>query len=216
MPASPWLYVMRTPSFNATGRAVLVLILLAAGDAARSLADEASHAKDAVDRTTQAPMAATRVAPSASARGPVQIVVYKSTRTLALYRSGDFEKEFPVVLGLQPDGRKRHSDDARTPEGLYHVVGKRRHPRWQWFLAIDYPNPDDRRAYNAAVRAGRIPDEDGAPFSIGGSVGIHGNDRLQVQASGLDWTKGCVAMMAEDIAELAAKAPVGTPVWIVE
>jgi len=216
MPASPWLYVMRTPSFNATGRAVLAVILLFAGDAARSRADEAVHSGDAVDRTTQARTAAARVASPVLAWGPAQIVVYKSARTLALYRSGVFEKEYPVVLGLQPGGRKRHANDARTPEGLYHVVGKRRHPRWQWFLAIDYPNRNDRRAYDEAVRAGRIPDEDGAPFSIGGSVGIHGNDRAEVQASGLDWTKGCVAMRTQDIAELAAKAPVGTPVWIVE
>src|SRR5262245_22321096 len=53
----------------------------------------------------------------------VEIVIFKSTRTLALYRSGNFVKEFSVVLGLAPEGRKRHEDDARTPEGLYRVIG---------------------------------------------------------------------------------------------
>lgn len=148
--------------------------------------------------------------------GTVQVVVYKSKRTLALYRDGIFGKEYRIVLGLQPDGPKRHEHDARTPEGLYRVVGKRPHERWQHFLALDYPNAHDRRAYAAAVLAGTIPDEDGAPFGIGGAIGIHGSDREEEQAAGDDWTKGCIAMSPADVAELDAAVPVGTMVWIVK
>jgi len=151
-----------------------------------------------------------------SAWEPVQLVVYKSRRILALYRFGSFEKEYPVVLGLQPKGRKRHANDARTPEGLYRVVEKRRHERWQWFLAIDYPNDADRAAYETALREKKIPDERGKPMTIGGDVGIHGNDRDDDQKSANDWTKGCVALKKADIEELAPRVPVGTPVWIVE
>jgi murein L,D-transpeptidase YafK len=157
-----------------------------------------------------------KVAGAATAWGPVQLVVYKSKRTLALYREGNFEKEYPVVLGLVPVGTKRHEGDARTPEGLYHVTARQRHPRWQYFLALDYPNAADRAAWSSAVKKGKIPDEDGSPFAVGGSVGIHGNDRLVVQEAGIDWTKGCVALRPADIVELAAKVPVGTPVWIVQ
>lgn len=146
----------------------------------------------------------------------VQLVVYKSQRRMALYRFGNFEKEFPVVLGLSPQGRKRHAHDARTPEGHYRIAGKRRDDRWQYFLSIDYPNGADRAAYEEEARSGRIPDENGKPFEIGGSLGIHGNDRADDQAGGEDWTKGCVALRKADIAEVAASVPVGTPVWIVE
>jgi lipoprotein-anchoring transpeptidase ErfK/SrfK len=147
--------------------------------------------------------------------GPVQIVVYKGKRSLALYRFGNFYREYPVVLGLNPEGRKRHANDARTPEGLYHVVRKRPHERWQYFLDIDYPNDRDRRIYAEEKNAGHIPDEDGSPFAIGGSIGIHGNDRADQQAAGIDWTKGCIALDPADIAEIEALTPVGTPVWIV-
>jgi murein L,D-transpeptidase YafK len=146
----------------------------------------------------------------------VQVVVYKSRRLLAVYRNGAFEKEFRVLLGLAPDGHKRHAGDARTPEGRYRVTGKRRHDRWQHFLALDYPNARDRELYHAAVGRGAIPQENGKPFGIGGDIGIHGNDREEEQAAGIDWTKGCVAMSAADIDSLNALVPAGTEVWIVE
>ena len=147
---------------------------------------------------------------------PVQVVVYKSKRLLAVYRQGVFETEYPVVLGLAPDGPKRHAFDARTPEGLYRVNGKRAHGRWQFFLSLDYPNAIDRSAYEQAIGQGKIPDENGQPFGIGDSIGIHGNDRATEQDAGTDWTKGCIAMKPDDIAALSAVVVVGTPVWIVE
>ncbi|MFN2376742.1 MAG: murein L,D-transpeptidase family protein [Candidatus Binatia bacterium] len=146
----------------------------------------------------------------------MQVVIYKASRTLALYRGGRFDKQYAVVLGLSPEGRKRHEGDARTPEGLYRVVGRREHAKWQYFLALDYPNEADRRAYDSEVARGRIPIEDGKPLGIGSAIGIHGNDRPAEQESGKDWTKGCIALGAEDARELAAAVPVGTPVWIVE
>lgn len=133
-----------------------------------------------------------------------------------MYRDGVFESEFAVVLGLAPEGRKRHASDARTPEGLYRVIGKRRHDKWQHFLALDYPNASDHERYDAALRRGMIPDDRGKPFGIGSEIGIHGNDREADQAAGVNWTKGCVALSAADIGKLNELVPVGTPVWIVE
>ncbi|HEY2773038.1 MAG TPA: L,D-transpeptidase [Candidatus Binatia bacterium] len=155
--------------------------------------------------------AATRVSSAAG----VEVVVYKSERKLALYRGGRFEREFRVVLGLDPDGAKLHENDARTPEGLYRIIARHPHARWQFYLALDYPNARDRRNYEDARGAGRIPDDHGKPFAIGGSVAIHGNDRLVVQDAGIDWTKGCIALSDPDIRAVAAEVPVGTPVWIV-
>lgn len=183
-----------------------------AADEAQAVAAEAR----AVAATTPgAPGPTEPATPAAPKWGPVQIVVYKARRSLALYRFGNFYREYPVVLGMNPEGRKRHAHDARTPEGLYHVVKKRPHERWQYFLDLDYPNDKDRRIYTEEKSAGRIPDEDGSPFAIGGSIGIHGNDRADQQAAGIDWTKGCIALEPADIAEIEALTPVGTPVWIV-
>ena len=175
----------------------------------------ANDAKAVASTTPGATGTNAAATPATPQWGPVQIVVYKARRSLALYRFGNFYREYPVVLGMNPEGRKRHAHDARTPEGLYHVVKKRAHERWQYFLDLDYPNDKDRRIYTEEKGAGRIPDEDGSPFAIGGSIGIHGNDRADQQAAGIDWTKGCIALEPSDIAEIEALTPVGTPVWIV-
>ena len=217
----PVLYAMSTPSFNVTPRLVLLFALADIGSATSAFAQSAAAAPPSSGSqvTARPPLAEPRIdaeIASATAWGPVQVVIYKSKRSLALYHSGSFDKEYPVVLGLVPKGRKRHANDARTPEGLYRVVGKRAHDRWQYFLALDYPNAEDRKHYEEELGDGTIPDEDGKPFGIGDSIGIHGNDRAADQASGVDWTKGCIALTAKDVAEIAAKVPVGTPVWIVE
>jgi len=209
---------MGTPIFNVAAGLFFGIALVSAAtsvQAAGEPCDDQTSRRDAI--TALAPRLETGANPlAAESWGAVQLVVYKSKRSLALYRSGSFEKEYPVVLGLVPQGRKRHANDARTPEGLYRVVGKRTHDRWQYFLALDYPNAEDRKAYADEIARGRIPDEDGRPFAIGDSIGLHGNDREAEQAKGVDWTKGCIALRAADVIELVARVPVGTPVWIVE
>jgi murein L,D-transpeptidase YafK len=193
------------------------LQLESAPDVSRESAEPQPASVDAVRPAADAPATSRpREAPVTEAWKGVEIVVYKSKRLLAVYRDGNFEKEFRVVLGLVPEGRKRFASDARTPEGLYHVTASRPHAKWQRFLALDYPNAEDRRRYATDVAHGRIPDLGGKPFDIGGDIGIHGNDREKEQAAGLDWTKGCIALAAGDIEAVAAMAPPGTPVWIVE
>jgi murein L,D-transpeptidase YafK len=144
----------------------------------------------------------------------VAVVVTKHTRRLELYRRGGLVGAFPVVLGARPDGPKRYEGDMRTPEGIYHVTGKRIHGRWSYFIEIDYPNEDDRRAFESEAAAGRIPLFAQQLPALGGRVGIHGNDRPGDQASGRDWTKGCIAMRNEDVAVLYDLVDVGTPVVV--
>jgi murein L,D-transpeptidase YafK len=207
---------MKMRSFNVPARLVVLLALAAA--ATRTGAHAQATERESGARAVRPALEQARTASSAgpTAWEPVQLVIYKSERTLALYRSGSFEKQYPVVLGLAATGRKRHENDARTPEGLYRVVGKRAHDRWQYFLALDYPNAADRKSYQSELLRGSIPDDDGEPFGIGHSIGIHGNDRESEQRQGVDWTKGCIALDAADIAALAAEVTVGTAVWIVE
>ncbi len=172
-------------------------------------------------RPVQAQPASAGSAPGAASPaerewGPVQVVIYKSKRQLQVYRYGKFFKRYPVVLGFKPEGRKRFVHDARTPEGYYHLVDIRPHPRWRYFLTFDYPNAQDRRIYTEELARGEIPVLDGEALSIGGSVGIHGSDKPEKQLHGVDWTKGCIAMDSEDVTELRLLVEVGTPVWLLE
>lgn len=206
------LYAMRTPLFNAPASIILAVFILFRAESAE--ADAASS--DRKLRGDSRLATATPKETLAASWDSVQLVIYKSKRVLAVYREGNFEKEFPIVLGLNPQGRKRHAHDARTPEGLYRINGKNRHARWQYFLSLDYPNAEDRRIYDEEVGRGTIPDENGQPFSIGSELGIHGNDRKNEQSQGVDWTKGCVALQAADIEQLERVISVGTSVWIVK
>jgi murein L,D-transpeptidase YafK len=144
----------------------------------------------------------------------VTVVVTKHARRLELYRRGTLVRAFPIVLGARPMGAKRFEGDMRTPEGVYRVAAKRLHGRWRYFIAIDYPTADDRSAYDADVYAGLIPQIGGKVPGLGGNLGIHGNDRPRDQASGKDWTRGCVAMRNEDVAVLYDTVDVGTPVIV--
>lgn len=190
--------------------------LLFAAPAARASATESTKSGEHRVQLASKTASASTPAPPA-AWGPLQIVVYKSKRTLAVYRFGVFDREYPVVLGANPHGRKRFMYDARTPEGYYHISDKRTHERWQYFLALDYPNARDRQIYRDELERGLIPrEDDGSPFKIGGSVGIHGNDKPGEQENGVNWTQGCIAMRRADIAEIFAIVSVGTPVWVVE
>lgn len=146
----------------------------------------------------------------------MQLVVYKSKRSLLLYRHGEFVKQYPIVLGFKPEGRKRHQYDTKTPEGYYQINHKRPHERWRYFISINYPNRRDELIYAAEREAGLIPKAEGKTLPIGFGIGIHGNDKPDKQSRGVDWTKGCIAMENDDIDEIYAIAAVGTPIWILE
>jgi murein L,D-transpeptidase YafK len=145
---------------------------------------------------------------------PVVVVVFKRPRTLAVYKWGKLASTFPIVLGSNPDGAKKFEGDMRTPEGLYTVTAKKPHPRWRYFIAIDYPNDSDLENYHAELQKGLIPKLDGRPFAIGSGLGIHGNNNARDQSAGRDWTRGCIAMRNVDVTRLYRIVAPGTPVWI--
>ncbi len=147
---------------------------------------------------------------------PLSLVVYKRQRALVVYEYGARKREYPIVLGAKPDGDKRFEGDLRTPEGLYHINGIRKHPRWRYFLSIDYPNARDIRTYRENVHKGFIPRLSGRTAGIGGAIGIHGTDKPGKQRAAEDWTRGCIAMYNSDIDELRSRVHVGTPVLILE
>jgi len=142
------------------------------------------------------------------------VVVRKHERTLDLYERGVLQRRFAVVLGGNPKGPKRFEGDMRTPEGLYRVKAKRPHGRWRYFIAINYPNAEDRLNYKREVKNGGVPKITNRPLAIGGGLGIHGSDRPEAQERGEDWTQGCVAMRNRDLGHVFDSVQVGTPVLV--
>lgn len=132
------------------------------------------------------------------------VLVDKSDRLLVVYRSG---KAIRAYRGLQfgdvPFGRKRFQGDERTPEGRYTIDTRNPQSSFHLSLRISYPNDSDR-AFAAAY--GRSP---------GGDIFIHGqpNALANGRMRG-DWTDGCIALTNEEIEELWAIVPDGTPIEI--
>jgi len=145
---------------------------------------------------------------------PYFIVVRTACRTLDVYRHGDRVRSYPAVFGLGGRKGKLHEGDHRTPTGLYAIVGMRRHPRWQRFMLLDYPNLHDAERYEVALESGRIPMLGTHPVGLGGAVGIHGTDKPELNEKNVDWTFGCISIANDDVEELAHLVPVGTPVLI--
>jgi murein L,D-transpeptidase YafK len=134
------------------------------------------------------------------------VVVDKSDRKLYLYRAGRVLREFPVALGLVPNGPKQREGDFRTPEGKY--VLDARNVNSDYFLSIhvSYPNEADRARAQAQ---GVDP---------GGEIMIHGlpnepkYDLRRYQTT--DWTDGCIAVSNSDMVDIWLMTRDSTPIEI--
>jgi murein L,D-transpeptidase YafK len=146
---------------------------------------------------------------------PIFVVVRQSCRTLDVYRRGRRIRTYSAVFGL--GGKpKLYEGDRRTPVGFYRVSGKRPHPRWQYFLLLDYPDQGDVLEYDVALRRGDIPTNGKGHLGHGSDVGIHGTDKPDLNRRGVDWTFGCISVEPQAAYDLARLLPVGTPVLITE
>lgn len=156
-----------------------------------------------------APNTAGLPAPVTGARRTVMadsIVIEKSMRRMTLFNAGLPVRTYDVALGRNPVGRKERIGDYRTPEGLYHIDARNPFSRYHRGLHVSYPNADDL----ARARTTGIP--------AGGDIMIHGLPNGQGSAGAahreFDWTNGCVAVTDDEIDEIWASVPVGTPVRI--
>jgi len=129
---------------------------------------------------------------------PTVIVVHKLSRKLTCYRGLTPIKTYPVVLGNDPYNDKLCQGDTCTPEGVYRVRAKYPHPRWDFFIWLDYPNTRNWLKFARAKEAGRIPLE----ADIGGEVGIHGTEDPYRNIAGQNWTKGCISLLNKDLDEI--------------
>ncbi len=144
---------------------------------------------------------------------PELVIVDKATRTLVLYVRGVAIRRYPVVLGRAP-GRKVFEGDRRTPSGVYRISWKRSHPRYDKFMLLSYPNERDRVNYARAVEQGEVPGKPGGRRGLGGSVGIHGSDKEDLNRVGINWTYGCVSLSNHDVDELYSLVDSGAIVLI--
>jgi lipoprotein-anchoring transpeptidase ErfK/SrfK len=67
-----------------------------------------------------------------------------------------------------------------------------------------------------AMEAGSLPQRGDHLAGIGGAIGIHGSDKEALNERGEDWTLGCISLTNDDVRELDALVPLGTPVLIQE
>ncbi len=119
---------------------------------------------------------------------------------------------YPVVFGNKNLGDKMMQGDRKTPEGIFHIASKRLHPKWNRYLALDYPTAESYQKFNERKAAGLIP----STAQIGGQIGIHGTwpheefaiDQYQ------NWTQGCISTKNVYIQELYSNIPEGTTVII--
>jgi len=144
--------------------------------------------------------------------GDVYIVVIKSNYELQVYDKEGWYATYPAVFGSKSLEDKMMAGDRKTPEGIYHIVSKRPHEKWDKIMDLDYPTPADVSKFNERKAKGLIP----ANAKIGNGIAIHGtwpHDDMAVDAY-QNWTNGCVSLKCEDMDEVYRIAPVGTKVII--
>jgi murein L,D-transpeptidase YafK len=140
------------------------------------------------------------------------IIVEKKSYELHVYDDAGWLITYPVVFGSNDLHDKFMEGDKRTPEGSFRIVSKRVHAKWDRFMMLDYPTPDDYARFNERKNRGLVP----ANARIGGGIGIHGTWPHEDYAIDryLNWTDGCISMKNEHVEQLYRFIPVGTPVTI--
>jgi len=135
-----------------------------------------------------------------------RVIVIKKDRELKLLSHGNVIKTYKVALGGDPVGPKTRQGDHKTPEGGYLLDARNAHSQFYKSIHISYPNARDRAA---ARKQGVSP---------GGDIFVHGlpNGYRYVGAAHRlkDWTDGCIAVTDEEIDEIWAAVPNGTPIEI--
>jgi L,D-transpeptidase-like protein len=142
----------------------------------------------------------------ARSRRAERVLVEKQARRLTLLRGGKVLRTYRIALGGQPVGDKVCRGDHKTPEGLFTVDRHVPNSHFHRALHVSYPDAAHRRT---ALRRGCDP---------GGDIMIHGITNglgwLGPLHRRTDWTDGCMAVTDEEIEEIYAAVPNGTPVDI--
>jgi len=140
-------------------------------------------------------------------KGPAdKILIEKQERRLTLISKGEVLKTYKIALGGNPIGPKERQGDNKTPEGVYVIDSRNKDSRYHRSLHVSYPNEKDRQR---AKKLGVSP---------GGDIMIHGMKNgfswVGESHTGVDWTKGCIAVTDEEIEEIERLVPNGTVIEI--
>ena len=132
----------------------------------------------------------------ARAAGPcaapdARIVVDTAAHRLLLCDRDQPTATFGVRIGSGGVGKTKEGDD-KTPLGVYPLAAPRKSQRYGTFIPIGYPTPEQQKR-----------------GFTGGSIGVHGPDRLVRWMGSLvntfDSTSGCVGIATDDeMAKIAA------------
>ncbi|NUO48921.1 MAG: L,D-transpeptidase [Polyangiaceae bacterium] len=148
-----------------------------------------------------------------SPTAPVDLIlVEKRAHRLYLVSKTEVVASYSVAIGPGGYGHKKYEGDKVTPIGSYTITAKIDKTKWHTYLALDYPNEEDKKRYADLVERGEAP----AGVGAGSAIAIHG--RRADMPDGLhklvDWTLGCVALDNAEIDQVAARVEKGTRVLI--
>lgn len=126
--------------------------------------------------------------------------ISKCDLILTLYHKKEALRSYPIVLGGNTVDDKLQEGDRCTPEGKFGIRDMYPHKSWSYFIWVDYPNEESWSKHNAAIKAGKIPQN----ASIGGEIGIHGvpEGKDYLIDNQEHWTLGCIALKSADIEDL--------------
>jgi len=136
--------------------------------------------------------------------------VKKSARTMKLFDGDALVATYSVAVGKGGPGPKKMEGDMVTPVGRYHVV-KHMPSHLRIFLALDYPNADDRARFEELKKRGEVPKH----ATIGSWIGIHGEPPEAKPFKKAEYqSHGCVVLEDAEIDQVARLVPDGAVVDI--
>jgi murein L,D-transpeptidase YafK len=144
--------------------------------------------------------------------GMLFLHVDKSNFILSVMADTMIVKQYPVVLGGNPENDKLRQGDMCTPEGKFLVKAKYPHRSWDKFIWINYPNEESWEKHRQAKQNGIIGEHE----KIGGEIGIHGVPKGTDEIIDLrmNWTLGCISLKNKDINDFYYLISTGTTVTI--
>lgn len=137
---------------------------------------------------------------------PDKVVIEKSKRLLTVYAEHLQIASFKIALGRTPIGPKACEGDNKTPEGTFRITEHKLNSAYHRALRISYPGP---LQVEVAKTKRCNPGGDIMIHGIRNGFGWLGHFHRLV-----DWTRGCIALTNEEIEQLWALIPDGTPVEI--
>lgn len=133
-----------------------------------------------------------------------QVLVNKGARKMYLLSGNKAIKVYDIGLGTVPIGHKEFEGDGKTPEGVYYIDRRNPDSRYHLSVGVSYPNPVDTAK---AMSLGQ---------TAGSDIFIHGQgpEGRVLSKQKRDWTVGCIAVTDEEVEDIYAMVPDGTPIII--